>query len=424
MKAEEFIRRVCGGLPDGRLLLCVSGGADSVALLHACVRGGVKAVAVHCDFHLRGAESERDRRFVQWVCHCLRVSLHVLHFDIQTYMKEHSVSEEMACRELRYEAFRRLRRELECERIVVAHNRDDNDETMLLNLMRGTGVRGLGGMDADNGDIARPMLDLTRAQIEAFLTEIKARHITDSSNLSVDYKRNFLRREILPALRSRWPGLGKALAATRRNMQDAVKVLDACRYTDSYDFMPSEVYERAPSREQLLADWLAGTGVSGSQIREMAGGLRPGKRWNIGSKILSMQASGLRLYEDSERQELPRLSVERLELTESLMRAVRANRDEKVLYYSGGELHCRYVREGDRMASMGMRGTKLVSDLLREGGVDAVRRHAFVAVVDDRDRIIWLPGVKRSRHLLIDPAKATSLCRLTIHVAQKELPEL
>lgn len=419
MKPEEFVRRVCKGLPQGRLLVCVSGGADSMALLHACVSGGRECMAVHCDFHLRGEESERDRRFVEQECARLGVCLKVEHFDVPAYQREFGVSLEMACRDLRYAAFRRIADSEGCVRIVVAHNRDDNDETMLLNLFRGTGVAGLCGMSADNGSVCRPLLETSRGEIEEFMRRTGNGYITDSSNLTSDFKRNFIRRELMPLIAGRWPGIGKSLARTRRNMQECRSVCDdtIAAWIESIDsdFLSAEVYGAVSSRAMLLTEWLRGHGVSPSQIDEMSEGLRPGCSWRLRDVEVCMCREGLRLYPLDGDEVTPEFEVERLDLTDEVMDLVRANRDEKVLYYSGGEtLGFRPPRAGERMAPMGMKGTKLVSDLLREGGVDVALRARCQVCVDALDRVIWIPGVKRSRHLAVRPGVDTHVFRLSL----------
>ena len=145
LKFEADVARVICDV-EGRLLVAVSGGADSTALLHCLCRLKRDCVVAHCNFHLRGAESDRDQSFVEELCRQHGVSLNVIDFDVEEYCRNHKVSVEMACRELRYEWFASLLEKHGCTRIVVAHNSDDNIETMLLNLFRGTGIDGLVGI--------------------------------------------------------------------------------------------------------------------------------------------------------------------------------------------------------------------------------------------------------------------------------------
>lgn len=428
MECSRFIKKTLEGLPaTGRLLLCVSGGADSMALLHACVRGGRDCVVVHCDFHLRDSESERDRRFVEFVCRRLHIRCVTVHFDVPAYMEQHGVSMEMACREMRYAAFRRLMAETECVRIVVAHNSSDNDETMLLNLFRGTGVRGLCGMEADTGEIVRPLLSMTRLEIELFLKHLGVRHITDSSNLTSDFRRNFIRRELLPAIESRWPGVRKALERTRRNLTECNMVCErtlADALPEDKSFLPAADLESYPSASILLHAFLKDYGASPSQIDEMAEGIRPGREWRLKSAVASMSKDGIRLYpvtESSKTHEL-RYSLERLDLTDSLMGQIKGNTDKYTLYYAGDDtLRFRAPRQGERMSPIGMRGSKLVSDLLHEAGIPHHIRRQYPVLEDNEGRIIWIPGVRRSRYLLADQRLHT--CAFMLKTSREEIQQ-
>ena len=152
-----------------KVLVALSGGADSVALLHVLLQLGYECVAAHCNFHLRGDESMRDERFTRTLCQQLGTRLEVRHFDVPARMATDGSSLEMACRDLRYEWFEDLRRNENCEAIAVAHHRDDNIETLLLNLLRGTGITGIAGIKPVNGHIVRPMLCVSRNEIESYL---------------------------------------------------------------------------------------------------------------------------------------------------------------------------------------------------------------------------------------------------------------
>ena len=145
-----------------KVLVALSGGADSVALFRVLLDLGIQCEAAHCNFHLRGKESERDENFVCKLCESLSVSLHVKHFATEEYAHSRRISIEMAARELRYQWFEQLRIERDAAVIAVAHHRDDSVETFLLNLIRGTGINGLKGISAKNGWIVRPLLDESR----------------------------------------------------------------------------------------------------------------------------------------------------------------------------------------------------------------------------------------------------------------------
>lgn len=197
-----------------RVLVCVSGGADSVALLDVLQRGGYECVVAHCNFHLRDEESDRDERFVREVIgerlKAKGEKLWVKDFDTVGYAQEKGISIEMAARELRYRWFAEVAAETGCKAIAVAHHQNDQAETMLLNLKRGTGIRGLCGMRAKSHlgarsqepgvktiPIIRPLLCTTRDYIEHYLKDI--RHlpwVDDSTNTDTSIKRNAIREQL------------------------------------------------------------------------------------------------------------------------------------------------------------------------------------------------------------------------------------
>lgn len=185
-----------------KVLVCVSGGADSVALLDVLQRGGFECVVAHCNFHLRGEESNRDEAFVRQEARGQR--LWVKEFDTIGYAKEKGLSIEMAARELRYSWFAEVAKEEGCRAIAVAHHQNDQAETVLLNMKRGTGIRGLCGMRPKSanpygGDvpIIRPLLCTTHDYIVHYLSDIrKLVWMEDSTNTDTTIKRNAVREQL------------------------------------------------------------------------------------------------------------------------------------------------------------------------------------------------------------------------------------
>ena len=190
---------------DKPVLVAVSGGADSVALLDVLLRAGYTCVAAHCNFHLRGAESDRDAAFVKELCTVWNVPLEVIDFDTKAYASAHNVSIEVAARELRYAWFDEVARQEGCQAIAVAHHQNDQSETLLLNLKRGTGLRGLAGMRPISTNpmvpagvpVVRPLLCTTRDYIEHYLRD--KRHlnwVNDSTNSDTSITRNAIREQL------------------------------------------------------------------------------------------------------------------------------------------------------------------------------------------------------------------------------------
>ena len=187
------------------VLVAVSGGADSIALLDVLLRAGYSCVVAHCNFHLRGEESNRDEAFVRTFCAERNVPLEVVSFDTASYARTHTLSIEMAARELRYAWFEEIVRKNGCQAVAVAHHQNDQAETILLNLKRGAGLRGLAGMRpisanpmAPNGlPVVRPLLCTTRDYIEHYLRD--KRHlnwVTDSTNSDLTISRNAIREQL------------------------------------------------------------------------------------------------------------------------------------------------------------------------------------------------------------------------------------
>ena len=225
-KIQDFIRKNQLLRADGKYLVALSGGADSVALLVTLHELGYQIEACHCNFHLRGEESDRDEHFCVHLCQQLDIPLHRIHFDTHTYAELHKESIELAARNLRYNYFEQLRKDVEADGICVAHHQDDSVETVLINLIRGTGLQGLTGISPKNGFILRPLLCIDRKAILEFLAEKKQEYVTDSTNLVDDVVRNKIRLNIIPMLKEINPAVCNNIAATARYVEGAVKTLD------------------------------------------------------------------------------------------------------------------------------------------------------------------------------------------------------
>ncbi len=193
-QVQSYIKQNALLQPGDRVLVALSGGADSVALLDLLLGAGYQCIAAHCNFHLRGEESMRDEQFVRNLTEQLGVELAVQNFDTTAYARANKLSIEMAARELRYAWFEQMRQHFSCNAIAVAHHKNDQAETLLLNLTRGTGIRGLAGMRPENNHIIRPLLCTTHADILRYLKIRKLEHVEDSTNTDTDIKRNHIRQ--------------------------------------------------------------------------------------------------------------------------------------------------------------------------------------------------------------------------------------
>jgi tRNA(Ile)-lysidine synthase len=209
---------------NDKIIVGLSGGADSVALLHTLRCLDYSCIAAHCNFHLRGKESDRDETFAREEARKLNIPFYKKDFDTTAYAEQNRISIEMAARELRYQWFEKLRKELYAQVIAVGHHQDDSIETFLLNLIRGTGIRGLSGIHPKNGSIIRPLLAVNRYEIVQWLAKQKIEYQTDSTNLSDEYTRNFIRLRVLPLLKELNPAINEAILRTSGHLSDLEKL--------------------------------------------------------------------------------------------------------------------------------------------------------------------------------------------------------
>jgi len=193
--------------PDERILLTVSGGIDSVVLFHLFVKAGFSFAVAHCNFTLRGTESDEDEQFVSDLAIKYGVSFHVKRFDTSTFASDNALSIQMAARELRYSWFDELAETYHYKYIATAHQLNDIIETTLINLSRGTGIAGLHGIPEKNGKIIRPLLFSSRNAIRAYAEENNLAWREDSSNVEEKYARNLIRHQVVPALKKLNPNL-------------------------------------------------------------------------------------------------------------------------------------------------------------------------------------------------------------------------
>jgi tRNA(Ile)-lysidine synthase len=228
-KFKRYIRNHRLLCPEKSVLLAVSGGMDSMVMLHLfstlSEHMNLRLSVIHVNHQLRGDESVGDEKFVMETSAAYRIPSFCERIDVMSYAHELRLSKQLAARLLRYECFERVRLKINADAVATAHHADDNAETVLLNIMRGTGIHGLAGIPPkrEPGFIIRPLLFATREEIEAYAGERGVRYRNDSSNRSLTYRRNELRHTILPALRERYSDIVRTLNRIADTMQDVNK---------------------------------------------------------------------------------------------------------------------------------------------------------------------------------------------------------
>lgn len=413
---------------DCKHIVAVSGGADSVALLLVLCRLGFCVEVAHCNFRLRGDESDRDEQFVRNLCLELSVPFHVIHFDTVSYADIHQVSIEMAARELRYRYFEQLRQDIGASEVCVAHHQDDAVETLLMNLVRGTGIHGLTGIRPRNGHIVRPLLCVTRADILEFLDSVHQQYVTDSTNLVPNVVRNKLRLEVLPMLRSINPAVSSNIAKTAHRMAQAESLFNAAvseavsrLFVDNSLDISQLMQEPAP--EYLLYELLSPRGFSPAQVEQIFGCLKSPSGRRFCSSTHEAVIDRGRLIVVPLAEPLPVLCIPepglyrytpdfklRVEIvngnTVSRVPAVATLDADKVLF----PLTVRPVKTGDRFHPFGMKGTRLVSDFLTDRKLSLIEKRRQLVVSDAHGAIVWLVGQRTDHRFSVDDSTKQVLC--------------
>jgi len=259
---------------NDRVLVALSGGADSVALLRVLLALGYTCGAAHCNFHLRGKEADRDQLFVEELCSHNKVPLHLIHFQTKEYAEAHKISIEMAARELRYEWFNRLCEEDNYKAVAVAHHQDDSVETVLLNLIRGTGIHGLTGIRPINGRVVRPLLCVDRSEILDYLSGLNQPYVTDSTNLQDEYTRNKIRINILPLLQSVNPSVKESILRTASSLAEIETLFDETIEEGKKRVLKDkhiiiEALKKEPAPKSLLFEILRTYGFNSAQVEDI-----------------------------------------------------------------------------------------------------------------------------------------------------------
>lgn len=426
---KHFIDKIAKFICDRRLLdsgdkclVALSGGADSVALLITLQHLGYDIEAVHCNFHLRGEESDRDEMFCTKLCKERDITLHKVHFDTHTYATLHKVSIEMAARELRYDYFRKLAKDIDATAICVAHHRDDSVETVLMNLIRGTGVHGLKGIAPKNGNIVRPLLCVSREEIISLLNSLRQNYVTDSSNLVDDVRRNKIRLNIIPLIKQINPSAQEAIAHTALLMESVAKIYDetiqkyvsqVVDYDSEHDCVTVDIprLKAIDYRSDIVFNIVKDYGFSSSQaeIINNAVDSESGRMFYSNSHRLLIDRSRILIepcVEESPKtikipeegtyvfNEKLKFRVSILELSDAVTidkRACCMSADiEKIKF----PLVVRHTVRGDRFVPFGMKGSKLVSDFLTDRKATVFDKQRQLVVTDSDNNIIWLVGLR------------------------------
>ncbi|MCM1356597.1 MAG: tRNA lysidine(34) synthetase TilS [Staphylococcus sp.] len=410
--------------PSDKIIVGLSGGADSVALLLILSHLGYDCLAAHCNFHLRNEESTRDEDFCRGLCSRHGIEIIVRDFDVPERCRATGESIEMACRGLRYEWWNSLLCEGKGSVIAVGHHKEDNVETFFLNLLRGSGIAGLKAMMPRAINIIRPLLETSKAEILAYLEEMGESFVVDSSNLSNDYKRNRLRNLILPEIEKMFPGAMDSIAYSvtclRENYDLYTCLTDRLR--EKYIGKDGVVdLNRIIANEQdarmVIFEILSKTGINMSQVDNILVSLNSETANRTSGQIF--KATGISYLlnrgkliplqdeEDSndtisiKSLDNPPFSCYRMDTGVFFTRRTNKTLDSSALYLDSRVLEgdpvftLRPWFKGDRIRPYGMKGSRLVSDLLSDAKYSlADKRNVRILAVNDK--ILWVIGLRAS----------------------------
>ena len=404
-KIREYIEANQIFSQEGLVLVGVSGGADSVALLLILKDLGYHIQALHCNFHLRQEESDRDEQFVSELCKKNSIPLLIKNFDAKEYAVRNSISIEMAARDLRYKWFYEVQSQTNAQCIAVAHHKNDQAETLLLNLIRGTGIRGLAGMYPIRNKIARPLLCVTRQEVIDYLAQIKQAHVTDSTNMKKDATRNRIRMDILPLLAAINPNIINTLSETCSIMMSSIPFYDQAVQEELKQVKANdaELNIRALLESKnsavIIYEWLKDKGFTNSQQTEIAKSLgsTSGKIWESKTHRLLKDRNKLILQENNKEALVPQIIQEEVDHISETGPGIAYFDKEKIT----SPITYRRAREGDWFIPFGMKGKKLISDYLTDVKATRFEKESQVLALCGED-IIWVVGHRSDNRYKVD----------------------
>ena len=421
---ERFIEHLKSMVPDAvhaHYLLAVSGGKDSTALAHLFHYHQLNFEIAHCNFHLRGEASDQDEQFVRELAATMDKRLHVRQFNTLEAQQGSGKSVEMVAREERYEWFETLCPE--ADYIVTAHHADDNAETLLLNLARGTGLKGLTGIPAHNGRILRALLPFTSEEILQYLSENHIPFRTDQTNFSTQYHRNKIRHEVMPVLRDINPEITSTLchnmavfnqqchfylSEIQRNLSEIVIKKDDELYISCKKLLATNY------AELLLYEALKEYNFTASQVKDMMKCLRgiSGKVFLSSTHIVLKDREFLIVKKRGE-EEFPRILCQNLEELEalgfeiellSLQQPPQFPAPQHTIYIDADKMEfpvqVRAWEEGDTFFPFGMNGKQKVSDLFNNLKINRLKKKQ-IPILLIGDQIAWVVGIRADHRFRI-----------------------
>lgn len=428
--------------PDDLLLVATSGGVDSVVLCHALASFHSRLMLLHCNFGLRGAESNRDEAFVRQFAARLGLPIQVKAFDTLAFAQEKKLSIQVAARELRYTFFEAMRQQYLPPGvkawIATAHHANDSAETMLINLFRGTGIDGLRGIPEKNGHVIRPMLAATRQQVLDYARQFQLEWVEDSSNTKNDYTRNLIRNKVLPEVEAHFPAVVNNLLHTARLLTGAAGIYhQQVQQLLKKVVVQEGVAAKVPvlrilglsQPETILFEWLRHSGFSEKQLKDImqlchaqtgkyvasaTHRLIRNRAWLV---LVPMHEANATLHVVEQLPATVVLNAEKLLTIEACTKALvpdpvdSASSPFAAIINAGPvelPLIVRKWKQGDYFYPLGMQGKKKIARFLIDQKIP-VHQKEDIWVVETQKKICWVVGYRIDERFKLKPGTTNCL---------------
>ncbi|MFW5663770.1 MAG: tRNA lysidine(34) synthetase TilS [bacterium] len=405
---------------DEKVLLALSGGMDSVVMAHLFHMAGFHFSFAHCNFQLRGKASDEDEKFVEALAREFQVKCFSKSFDTLAYAAQQGISTQMAARDLRYEWFEELRSGLGFNYIATGHHKDDHSETVLVNMIRGTGLAGLQGIRLKRGYIIRPLWDFTRKEISRYCNEHEIRYREDATNEETKYIRNKIRHQVVPHLKEINPSFNDSMVKLSSLAEQTNQLLHYLLEKESGNFVKEKGgklwidisrLQRYPSVALILYQLLHPYGFQGAMIEEIAHSLegQPGKKLYSATHLCLRDRQHLIVSPYEQKTDFPRKQIGRntqevrfpggkLQLyLHDAFAIEQIRKDQNIVYLDVDKLQfpltLRNFEDGDYFYPFGMSGKKKLSDFFVDEKVPLTNKKNIGLLCSGED-IVWVIGMR------------------------------
>jgi tRNA(Ile)-lysidine synthase len=432
-----------------KVLIALSGGADSVFLFHFLLkfkrRLAVQCSAFHLNHKIRGSAAIEDETFCKKLCEDNNIELFIAAKNVKSYAKKNKLSVEEAGRKLRYKELNKIADKKSFDKIATAHNASDNAETVLFNLIKGAGSKGLSGIPVRRDRVIRPLLSLTSDEIRNYLTKKKIEYRLDESNLNIDFERNFIRNEIIPKLKRLNPKAEEKIlnsskiikglrASVRKQIETTIKTsvqnfknglkINIKNLTEFDETLWNEFLKSAIERNFKID-------LSNENLNDLAKLVRSqaGRKVILSNKITAARERGFisvgiakpyaekKISEQIKIGDLVKLNGRKVQIENVLLSDLKRTRKKNIEYISADKIkpdfELRSWKEGDRFFPLGMKGSKKISDFLTDEKISSSRKKEHLVLINN-GKIVWVVGLR-----IDDRFKVTSKTKKVIKLSCK-----